>query len=803
MNIARPFICLSLLATWMLSGCALLQSKQIKVKKTPADSHYTTLNNYTLLNGYPYQRDWWIAFSDRELNTTCISPTNNMPLKKMGFMDAAYIVEENAQYVKLLQYSADIDLANNKGRLPRKTAKTTGWIKKDKLLLWQVALPDNSSRFTAKAIIHLSGRDILANANRYVLGDSMILFSSPSLQTPNGIHIAPGSLVYLYKQSEDKKSFLIGKEPSITVETAKQNMLGWINKDAISIWGTNSAFSFNPEALTADSTGLLYANQDVALSQKGKPLFTSSEIPGRTFFENIHPVQNRPLLGDSTIQTGYLENIMDYSKNSVYNVLGNPITYHQYLQIMKNFRQINVVFVLDASVNNRMYFPLAKSIIQDLQMYFDTATQVKNYRFGAVTYKYNKCRLDTFQNVFGLTHNFTDVEYYLDQKLNLATCSDENIYQPLYRGLSDACNLLMPYKNETNMIIVIGTTGNGNIEDRFTMGNTINKLTQVRARLLMFQSLSKRNDAYNDFVLDAEKLVTSSAANIAELKKEMLVDINDVIYNPSYSMRTGDSGIYTMDYPRKSMTQGMVLFPKKGEIMPAGVLKNYFDTLLMQVASDNNITGTKLKEYFYTIGVKSTSLKPAFASYASNLQLSTGFTRAFAGAKNNYFIPAYTLPVNNDRNTPFLLNYGVLLSETEYDKLMDQFYTIYSITAASENFNAKKACRRYKTYVQEYVKVNKITPPFNIKRMTLAQNLYLYTGFISADSLFNTTPLRKLKKRNPETVLRVFNSFKYAADAMQDNKNSSNVKFNNNNIFYYYLNQQQMPQGVYQKEETE
>lgn len=794
MKKALPIISLCSLTVFILPGCALLQSKQISVKKTPANDNALTIATYNLRNGFPDKQDFWIAYSDRESNTTCISPDNNMPLKKLGFMDAGYIVEENEHYVKLIQYSPDIDLANNKGKLLRKTAKTAGWIKKDKLLLWQAAMTDNESRFTAKAITHLGGHDVLINAARYIQGDSLLLFNSPTLQNSNGNRIAPGSIVYLYKQSEDKKSYLVGREPSITAETARQHIIGWISKDAVTMWGTSSAFNFSTTG-SNDQEGLLYQTPVAALDHNQAPLLTAEGTASRSFFENIFPVQNGWCAGDSLLYTGYMENIMDYSRNSVYNVLGNSINYNQFQQITKNFRKINVVFVLDASANNRMYFPLAKSIVQDLQLYFDTAAQVNAYRFGAVTYKQSRCSADTMKNTFGLTRSFTEIENYLDQKLSLPVCNDNNVYQPMNRGIADACAMLTPYKNETNIIVVIGTTGNGDNSDKYTPGYTISRITQVKARLLLFQSISKQSDAYNDFVLEAEKLVSGSATNIAELKKETLVDINDVIYNPSYSMRTGDSGIYMMDYPHKSMTQGLVLFPKKGEIMPAGMLKSYFDTLLTQVITDNRITGYKLQEYFYTIGVKNTSLKPAFAGYSNTVQNISTFNRALAATKNNFFITAYTGAHPFTANTAQPVTYGILLSETEYDRLMDQLYTIYSITASGEKFNARKACRRYRHFVKDYVSVNNIATHSKIKTMTLAQSLYLYTGFISADTIFNSVTVRKLKKQPPQTILTVFSSFKYAADAMLESKNSNNVKLSNNSTSYYYLNQKLMPQG--------
>lgn len=795
-NLSYIFTCAVIIT--LLSGCALLQPKQVQVRKTPGHKTYI-LKNAVLRDGYQSTKSYWIAYSDRDPNTTITGPENEMPLKKMGFMHPLYIVKEKGNYVKVIQYNSDLDLSETKGKLPRKAAKNYGWIKKDRLLLWSTALQDYNNSFVVKAVTHFGGDAVFMHPQRFVGNDSLLLFHTPSLQLPSGRKIKAGSIVYPYKQSEDGKSLLIGAEPFITTDNAAQTMLGWISKDAVSVWGTRSAFGLIRNA--PDSVGLYLTAHQAIATDSFQPLLNHSGLSARSIFENIFPLQNKRPYSSQLLQSGYLDNIMDYTHNSVYNVLGDSIAYPQYQRIVTNSNRVNIVLVLDVSANNSNYFPLIKSAVQDLQLYFDTTTLLKNCRFGVVTYRQKTCAGDRIPDVLQLSSDFQQVEKYIENKLSKSHCGGESVYQPLYRGIVDACRLLQSIRDETNIIAVIGTTGSDDTSN-YTLFRAIGKLSYVQARLLIFQSISKSGDAYNDFVLSAEKMITSTAASIAELKKNKLVDINDVIDQPSYNMRHGDSGIYSLDYPHQSMTQGFALFPKKGALMPAGTFRQYFDSLIVQIIQDNQNINRKLHDYFQTVGIKSTSFRPEFDQYTGKLNMNTAIAKTFTTSGNNFFIPAY-IAASPGSLQPQPVSFGLLLNEPEYDRQMEQFYAIYAKTAATEKFRKKCACHRYKKFLKHYVTSTNIKPMQKIKRLTLGEALYTCTGFISQDSLYNTMTLHKLKKQNKKMVLDVFNGFKYAADALQEKKNTGSVKMNNNGQSYYHITADMMPGTVMAKKEEE
>jgi hypothetical protein len=786
----------------LTSSCSMLSLvRKSRIAKSPSGTFYTSLNDFDMRDGYPRQKTWWVVYSDRDNNTTNVGRKNEIPQKKLPFLEPMYITKIKDDYVKVVRYMPDMDLSAKRGRVDKRTLKSLGWIKKDKLLLWSNALKDINSGFFAKAITCVSGASLINNSEKFLATNySLSIFTTPDLTIKSTQTVPLGTPVYIYKQSDDKKSFLIGHTEKTTPENIKQTLLGWISADALSLWGTRSGFTIAIDSLKKinNKTGL-YATELEAVKADSTPLLRIEDMETRTTFENIYPIQNTNIIEDSIIETSCLENILDYSKNKVLNVLGNPIYYPQYKNIIRNGQRINIVFVIDASSNNHLYFPSIKAILQDLQFYFDTATLFKSHHFGAVVYKQTNCNNNNnIPNAFSLTSNYNEIVRFIDNKEKQLNCEDETIYQPVYKGITEACKLLEPVKDETNIIVLIGTAGNNNEAfNSYNLNEVITDITKVKARLMLFQSISKASDAYNDFVLEAQKTVTSSARNLGELKKEKMVEINDIITNVNYNLITADSGVYFLDYPNRSMTQGFVLFPKKGEAMQPRLLKQNFETLLQQIISDNAKINNALQSYFRSIGIKTTSIKKSFSNYFDSVPnpLPDNFSKSFIDEQKGFFIPAYiqAQPFSPSAQIP---EYGILLSDEEYDKMIQQFYSIYQSTVATEIFRRRRAYRRYKRIIKKFTKANQINNAIPIDKMTAAETLYLLSGYISTDSLLTNISISSLKNNHDiskETLLNFYYNFKYAADMLLENKNKIQTKLYFGDTPFYWVDKNLMP----------
>lgn len=791
MNRNLAYTTLILLAV-IFTGCEKLPiNKKVTVAKSPSSKLYIEADSMQLKDGNPQKKLRWIVFSDRDNNSTQVSISNDMPEKKLAFLEPLYVIKNKGSFVKVTAFNPSLNLKATKGKLEKKSLKYTGWIAKEKLLLWTGALKDRQTSFITKAVTNVANADMMIKAEKYFSGDSLLLYNAPDLLKPLPKKIVIGRLVYIYKRSDDRKSYLIGADPFVTTDSIAQSMLGWISVNAVTIWGTRPGITLKPEP--ADTATGLFATAAHAAAVDTAPVLPRSRQEDRTVFENIFPVHANT--ADSVIKAAYLENILDYSKNKVFNVLGKPIFYNKYREIVRSANRLNVVFVIDGGATNRLYLPSVKSVLQDLQLYFDTTTSFRSTKFGSVIYKRTQCDSDSISDVQSLTSSYTDIIKFIDDKQKHNNCGDENIYQPVHKGIIDACNLLSAVKNETNIIVIVGTTGS----DNANISDVISSVSRVQARLMFFQTISKSADAYNDFVLAAEKIVVESSQNISELKKEKLVDQNDVITNLAYSLQVGDSGIYYLDYPAKSMTEGFVLYPKKGEVMLPGILKKNFDSLLHQIILDNRKVIQSLHTYFKSnIGVNNTDVRKEFAGYMPNAPspIPVNFASSFINIDNGFLIPGFakggidTTPANT-------VKYGVLLTEAEFDKQAYYFDQIFNTSGAKGRFDKKEGIYRYMLFLKKYASEHSTKlSRGKMKKMTPAAALKFFTGFVTTDSLSNSLTLKQLRKKKSITnkrMIEFFNGFKYAANAMREKKNEPYVRINCKGTYYYWVDEKLMP----------
>lgn len=783
----------AVLSAFLFAGCAVLPfGKKARILKSPAPASYARQDSMELADGNAPQRDWWICFSDRVNNSTQVSAENDMPQKKLAFLEPLFVIKQKADFVKVASYIPTLNLKESKGRADKKTLKIYGWIRKEKLLLWSSALKDMHTFFMAKAVTNIAGEDMFLKPEKYFSNDSLLLFSTPDLTERLPAKIAIGQLTYIYKISADKKSYLLGNMPFCTADSIKQTITGWISTNAVSVWGTRAAFTYNDSLPGKDDHAGLFISKEDSL-----PALSFAAQEDRTAFENIFPVK-RGLQSDSVfLSTAYLGNVLDYSKNKILNVLGKPVLYNRYKEILKNSGRLNVVFVIDAGYANRLYLPSVKSALQDLQLYFDTTSSFKAVKFAAVMYRDTKCSNDTTDNFQPLTAKYSDVIKFIQEKEKSQDCSDVTVYRPADNALTTACSLLADVKDETNIIIITGTTGSdpntGNI------GAVASAVSRVQARLMFFQTINKSADAYNDFILSAEKTVIASSQNIAELKKEKLVNQDDVLANTAYSLQAGDSGIYYLDYPAKSMVQGFVLYPKKGDIMPAGMLKRNFDTLLHQVTADTRRTNQSLRTYFSSnIGIGNTSLLPGFRLFRNIPDpVPQEFVKSVINTAHPFFIPAYAGGAKQAESA--FINTGVLLTEAEYDRQILYFNEVYQISGAGkEKFNRAKAVKNYIDFLNKYAAKyrDKKSRRKRTAQLTTAEALTLFTGYTAADTSAPAITLGDLKdgkNTDKPQVIWFFNRFKYAADAMTEHKNAAWVRINCNGTYYYWVDKKLMP----------
>jgi phage pi2 protein 07 len=780
------------LAAYYIGLSVLLTSCQVKLpsKRTPEPAQYGQVDNSPVVNGYPKKATPWIVVSDRSRNTAYLDKNDEKSYKEVKFLEPLMVLKHRDGMVKVAEYIPDALMK----KVSSKSIKTYGWIPESDLLLWNNSLKSEKTGYPVRVAVVPNNSEVIRSSDRYYKNDSIMVFNSPSLIETANVKIPNGQMVYVYKQAENNKRFLVGKKPSIDMDSISTSLYGWVSSNVVSAWGERSAIKLKNNTGVTETTLGIHEGYPGGANAENKTAILLTDVNKRTPLENIYPVSlalNEAQTPDS--KTKYFTNILDYSNNYIFNVLGEKIMFDRYREITEKDKAINIVFALDVSAQNAPYAPIVKSLLQDLQLRFEKPSYFNNIKYGVVLYKNNSCGSNL--SVSNLSTDYSKITKFIDEKTNEMNCPSNNGYQPVGEALAAAGNLLSNVPDETNIVITVGTSANqsGN------MYSVISSLTQAQARLIMFQTSARSSDTYNDFVLMAENIVTNTAKNIAELKKQKIINQSDVLTKNNFNLIEGDAGFFSLDYPKQSMSQGFVIFPKKGDIATPGYLKKSVDSLIAQVTLDNQTIDKSLNEYFHSsVGAGRTDVDMKYKYLYPGLTnpVPAGIAAQLINYGNPFLVKGY-IPKDLKDYKPGIEK-GILISEVEYDNLKAFYTEIYQKTDAEKaSFSQSAAIKEYVSILKKYNPTIKFLDKSELYELPMSYSVGMSTGFDNSEeetmSKYKLKGWKKSKIVNKETVRTYFKYYKVLADRMLNHRNDPAVKIQQNGQTFYWLNEYFMP----------
>lgn len=778
-NAALP---LSLLSAAFLVGCAT----RIPSETTPDIAHYGYLDQVPLVNGYPEKPVPWIVVSDRAGNDVFMKLGEEKSPKEVKFLEPLMVIKhrKDERMLQLAEFNPEALLK----KIPAKNIKTYGWISEDQLLLWQNALREQNTGFIAKATVVPSDVDVINNGSKYLKNDSVMVFDSPDLRNPLKTKLPIGQLVYVYKMAENTKRFLIGKSPTYKIDSAQKNVYGWVSSHMISGWGNRSGIKIANRYPQTETASAVQMSSSDSLSNTVK----LSEAAYRSPMHNIFPVDLSTGNAAKNRETKFFTNALDYSRNSVINVMGQSIMYDRYKEITRGGRKLNIVFALDAGSENMQTASSSKSVLQTLQMDVRKYDYYTDINYGAVMYRKNTCGDDIMTS--SLSPDFSKITGFIDEKIDeLQKCPSIGT-QPMQDGLAAAANLLSSVPDQTNLIVVIGSTAMANASS----SRAVQAVTQARARLVMFQSLSKPGAAYNDFVLQSESIVTGTARNIAELSKEKKTDPTEMLSKNDFSLKQSQDGFFALDYPNQSMSQGFVIYPRKGELSKTAYLTKAIDSLIGQVTHENRATQSKMALYFKNNGSDKTFVGNSFkAKYPNAAEPVSKETASQLLAYENPFLSKGVVSADL-KDGKAGVEKGILISKNEYEALRSFYRDVYESTRPeSGGFSQSSAVNKYLKIVKKYDNSFKALGSSDYLKMPMSFSVARSTGFDNSDEeIMDKYKLEDWKKKkvvDKEKVRQYFLQFSTLYTRLLDNVNNSRIMMKQDGETFYWLNEYFMP----------
>ncbi len=781
----------SLFLTVILNAClinlglAQFFVKKMSIRRTPAISAYSLKGeDYALTTGYFPGRQNWIVFSDRNENFTYTKAESGIVFKSLAFMDACYVVGQKGEFVELIKYDPKLLESPGKHKVDAKNAEYLGWIKRENLLLWHGSIKDSSSLLPIKAVTAFKNENAIQFNADNVTNDSLLSFSSPIASTQY-MKVALRDLLFVYKESADGKRWLVGKAAQFTADSCRKNIIGWMDADYLKLWGTrlclvSSASSNNDQRFYIDTLN------DASFFSTAVNVEHQKRIDGMYGIEKS--VRHDSIT--NYLKTYVLADVFDYSNNFAINVLGNKINYDESQKNSRAQGNLNIVFVVDGGKNNSKYVSSLLNTFQSLSANLRNNDGFKNVKYGAVVYKGNLVECEK-NNVFRLHEGIEELAEFFQRQLGDADkCNNDTIAQAMFTGLQKGAALLSDHRGESNIIVVIGAAGNNMGRDA-SWSDVVNAINRVNARMLIFQTHNISHPSFNDFVIEAKDLVLNTAANNAELKKEKLIDSKQVLAESDFSLLGGDSGVYYLEYPERSMEPGYVIFPAKNRIMPPYLLEKNLESLVADIQRDNYAISSSYKKYFGTFGFNNTKILSRYKNYFplyADRYLPGKLIQFVHPGSPVFCIPAWiSYSINGDQLNG--LQKGLLLAEDEYAQMQSVFEKLGKL------YDEAHQGRRY-IYRHFYKELKAASNRLGFKKIagyksySFATAVDMMTGYKTNDSLLQTKQLYTIKKKGQltdEEILAILKIFKDKSAWMKAHAADKEYVFTSNGQKYYML----------------
>ena len=738
----------------------------------------------------------WIVFSDRINNNTFRNANGTAPFKKMGFMDAFYVLKERNGYLKLIKYDPALPIGNKFSRrvIPdRKAVVYYGWAPKTRFLLANQSIRSADQRRAQVFSAVLAQPALLTNPERYFSNDSVRIFADPTQQTPAGVRMRLYELAYVYKLSETGRQALIGRTSWFPTDSVKPMVLGWVPLDVLQSIGQR--LFIETDTVNAQSIPL-YRSLTAAVRGRIDSTATTTPFPAVSWNQlgPKFPVVNQHSTKDSqtVVQTSGMTSLLIKKQVPVFNVNGQPIAAQLLTSIRARSNRYNLIYVIEGSAATQPYWGELINTIQFTitQLSQDTARSVL-LRVGTVVYdayKNSELNNTVFKGKGSITNSPLSTDYtQLLTRLRRANPLDdtrpESEPKSIRLGINAALEQFANYPNENNILILVGI--NGDVQSVENWTTLTADLKKTECRLLAFQVYASTSSISNDFVLQARELTLRMADAGSALKKRRLVRPDMVTTANEFNNRMGDRNVYQLDYPQRSMVPGWVLFPRKNQSLPFKELYAATDSLFQQVVHESGAVAGALENSFGRLEPLGDQVNPRLtAIYASaGLSLPTRVATLTRLDDYPYLTKAYTPERVRDGGR---WKYIALLPADEYDGIgrwLDQL-SGDDIDPAGY-FDRTRLLHRYRQILREMGHSPEIT-------LTLDQLLHSLLDLPVVNPLFKGITISQLTNRtlvSDSQLNQLLYLLRERRDYFRRIPTFRNSRFSSNGRTYYWISE--------------
>jgi hypothetical protein len=743
----------------------------------------------------------WIVYSDRDDNPTFATGAANAAKKSnIKFGQAFFVIEQNDDFVHIVEY--------DKLKYDAKTRKITGelqdfgWVPKSKMLLWEMAVIDEKTRFTRKCLA-VNSLQTLENYGKYAKGKELRMFNAPAYGNENKSQVKMYNFLWVYK--EEGGFVLVGKKKKSSASGILKagDLLGWVSKDIVQMWSQRLALEPNSDGTAAYERKQKNTPIKVFTTEKGAQAYQQKgggnkegvEIPFTDYFDQAYPSEWKrfPVMsadGAALLRTGVVTAVFDSTgSRELLSVKEQYEVTKEYEATRKDVSKVNVIFVVDGSASMLAYKePINDAIRNATAKIRDNTDKEVTFEYGAVLYR-SKGEAACGNKVIetqSLTFDETKVIRFLSEETVWQDCASSKDGKSLFKAMDEALNMMnrTNQKRETNVVVVIGGEGNDPTETAIKDEDLIRKIGMLRSSLMVFQVSSTGEPLYNKFIKEMSRIIRESEKQIQLEYKDMFT-------------KTGVSEIEWMDqdettlkvvYPGTAPVPGFFLWAGPGRKVDAALLGNEVEKIILETIDNNNsvfsVTDTKITG----IGQRQV-MNEAARNFLSQMNVNVELLEATSESNIQLFVEGYT-PKRVEGLNSDLYQYVILVDDLEFnDMLLTINKFIYMGNSLEEQRRGLE--ETYKSVVASHFGP---TESKNIiKNSSLEEIHKLLFGLPGNSSFLNSMKVADITKMDPGEMRRYVDTMTDKYSLLREWQGSEKNCFYSGGQRFYWLPQRLMP----------
>lgn len=772
-------------------------------------------------SGKTLEKSPWIVFSDRSNNFTVNSPGGLQKNKTLNFLEEFYVLEERQDFLWLVK---DLNINPSNYQLSQ-NAEDYGWIRKENLLLWRSAIMTDDTKILKKA---MTQNTIEVIEGKYELlmeeGSFEKLYFDPEFKIPTGREIRLYQIYYVFKITND--AVLVGRSDWLPTrdDNQKQQVIeGWIPKHRLVMWDHRIAVEPNwtseavAERRRNNTKATVFSSHQAASQYKsGKSSLSNVIIDESTIlgdfyrerqsgpwqrypvYSNIDGILKLGIMGEITTPSGFIDNITMAETRSIRS------------NVMRQRRNINIVFVMDGTNSMQPYFkPAADAVIQSMTELEKEKERRNTLRFGAVVYRDEAERsFNRLVEVKGLTEDYKDVAGWLSKVKAEEYGVDKDLAEAVYYGLREALMSVLVEDDETNIVVLVGDAGNHNRNDASQVGEglIIDMLAEKNVGFLAFQVINDQHPTYNEFQNQIKHLMLHAARQIHRRMKTTGQLLQGVYGDPKWSQVS--SNIYRLDNHSNMAT---LVYPNKGSMMPTSVLTKEIVALVEfadksisvidAAISDIDEMGRSLEEVIESLEKSPlsnskyvSSFNPAMIYILHQMGLDPGTLKSYSDKKIQLYMQGYSPLLIEGQRNPHYKN-SLLLSKHD---LADLVRTLNQLNRASSATDRRRSLQD--TWQDILIKHIGETDRSSILNRTIEEIMLTVFGLPSTNSLINRIRLSDLTEAKAISdaeisryIMEIDRKYHDLNRIFNQTSPPYQFSFESNNITYYWIEEGLLP----------